>query len=114
MKKLALVAMLSLVCSAMAWAGAEPNPSDYTVKVHVSAARLRPGGFLRLTALIDGQKCELQAIEGEDSLLALGDYKAKTIPMKVKDAHSYDVYRTYEFLFSDQKTRRYTLIGITE
>lgn len=112
MKKLALLVLL--LCSAVAWAGAEPNPSDYTVNVHISAARLRPGGLLRLTALIDGEKCELQAIEGEDSLLALGDYKAKTIPVKVKDAHSYDVYRTYEFLFSDQKTRRYALIGITE
>ena len=53
-------------------------------------------------------------MEGEDSLLAIGDYKAKTIPVKVKDSHTYDVYGIYEFIFPDIKTRRYNLIGIIE
>jgi hypothetical protein len=112
MKKMAIVVLL--LCSALAWAGSEPNPADYTISVHVSSSRLRPGGLLRLRVLIDGKKCELQAIEGEDSLLALGDYKAKIVEVKVKDAHSYDVYGTYEFLFPDKKTRRYALTGIME
>ncbi|MFZ0772076.1 MAG: hypothetical protein WCA49_03405 [Candidatus Sulfotelmatobacter sp.] len=43
-----------------------------------------------------------------------GDYKAKSVPLKVKDVHTYDVYGTYEFLFADGKTRRYGLVGITE
>jgi len=111
-KKIAVVSLV--LCSALAWAGTDPSPADYPVSVHVSASRLRPGGLLRLSVLIDGKKCELQAIEGEDSLLALGDYKARNIPVKVKDAHGYDVYRVYEILFSDQKTRTYTLVAIME
>jgi hypothetical protein len=46
--------------------------------------------------------------------LAPCDYQAKTVEVKVKDAHPYDVHRTYEILFPDKKTRRYALTGITE
>jgi hypothetical protein len=30
-----------------------------------------------------------------------GDYKARSIPSKVKDVHPYDVYGAYEFFFPD-------------
>jgi hypothetical protein len=98
----------------LAWAGAEPNPADYTINVNVSSSRFRPGALVRLKVLIDGKEYELQALEGEDSLPAIGDYKAKTLPVKVKDSHTYDVYGIYEFIFPDLKTRRYNLIGIIE
>jgi len=112
MKTLALIALL--LCFALAWAASEPNPADYTINVHVSSARVNGHGAIRLKVTLDGKKCELEGLDAERSLLQPGDYKAKTIPMKVKDVHTYDVYGAYEFLFPDQKTRRYGLVGISE
>jgi hypothetical protein len=109
MKKILLVVVI--LFSALAWAGVEPNPADYTINVHVSSSRVNGRGLVRLKVIIDGKKCEL---EGVESLLAPGDYKAKTVALKVKDAHIYDIYGAYEFLFPDRKTRRYQLVGITE
>jgi len=45
-------------------------------------------------------------------LLSLGDYRAKI----VRDDHrvTYESYKMYEFLFSDQKTRRFIVVGQTE
>ncbi len=111
MKKFAVVVVI--LCSALAWAGTEPNPADYTINVHVNAARIEGPGFLRLKVTLDGKKCELQGVD-DSILLTPGDYKAKSVPAKVKDVHPYDVYGSYEFLFPDGKTRRYNLVGITE
>jgi hypothetical protein len=112
MKKLVFVTLL--LCSAMAWAGQEPNPADYTINLHVSSSRVNSRGLIRLKVILDGKKCELEGIDAESSLLVPGDYKAKTVPLKVKDVHTYDVYGDYEFIFPDKKTRRYALVGITE
>jgi hypothetical protein len=103
-----------VLCSALAWAGAEPNPADYTINVHVSSARVNGRGLIRLKVVLDGKKYELEGLDAESSLLMPGDYKARAIPSKVKDVHPYDVYGAYEFLFPDKKTRRYGLVGITE
>jgi len=126
MRKIALCVLL-LTAFSFSWAG--PDTDEYSINVHVSSSRwimepamlIGPQPVQRLSVIIDGKKYELSApatlkanLQAGVTLLALGDYKAKTIPVKVKDAHSYDVYRNYEFLFSDQKTRRYALIGITE
>jgi hypothetical protein len=113
MKKMTLVAAL-LLFSALAWAGQEPNPADYTISVHVSSARVNGRGLIRLKVILDGKNYELEGIDAESSLLKPGDYKAKAIPVKVKDVHAYDVYGAYEFIFPDKKTRRYGLVGITE
>jgi hypothetical protein len=112
MKKMALVVLL--LSSAFAWAAAEPNPADYTINVHVSSARVNGRGLIRLKVILDGKKYELEGIDAESSLLVPGDYKARTLPPKIKDVHPYDVYGTYEFLFPDKKTRRYSLVGIAE
>ncbi len=61
MKKLALV--IVLLCSALAWAGAEPNPADYNINVHVSLARVNGRGAIRLKAALDGKKCELEGLD---------------------------------------------------
>ena len=116
MKNLAVVVVIPVVIllSALAWAGAEPNPADYTINVHVSSARVNGRGLIRLKVVLDAKKCELEGIDGENSLLTPGDYKARTIPLKVKDVHTYDVYGAYEFLFPDKKTRKYQLVGISE
>lgn len=112
MKKLATIVVM--LCSVLAWGGVAPNPADYNINVHVSSARVNGRGLIRLKVILDGKKCELEGLDAESSLLAPRDYKAKTLPVKVKDVHTYDVYGTYEFLFPDGKTRRYGLVGITE
>lgn len=112
MKKLALVVLLLI--SALAWAGAVPNPADYNINVHVSSSRWNGHDPLRLKVVVEGKKYELQATDLESPLLAPGDYKAKNVAVKVKDAHAYDIYGAYEFLFPDMKTRTFRLIGIME
>jgi hypothetical protein len=109
MKKLALVVVM--LFSALAWAGKDPTPAEYTLNVHVASSRLIEGGWSRLTVIIDGKKYELQG-NPTLALLTPGDYKAKL----VKDEHktAYDSYRVYEFLFPDMKTRQYHLVGATE
>jgi hypothetical protein len=113
MKKVVLAFLLmgsALVC----WAGTEPNPADYNVTVHVKSSHLDGRGLIWLNVLIDGKNYELLAIDAENSLLTPGDYKAKTVAVKVKDVHTYDVHGQYEFLFPDKKVRRYDLAGVTE
>ncbi|HTS08524.1 MAG TPA: hypothetical protein VMP68_23355 [Candidatus Eisenbacteria bacterium] len=46
------------------------------------------------------------------ALLALGDYKAKL----TEDVHknNYESSQTYQFQFSDGKTRKFTVFGQTE
>ncbi len=112
MKKVAFVVLV--FCSALAWAGSEPNPADYTISVQVSSSRVNSRGLIRLKVILDGKKYELEGIDAESSLLVPGDYKARTLPLKVKDVHTYDVYGNYEIIFPDKKTRRYALVGITE
>jgi hypothetical protein len=113
------VAVLPLLLSAYVWGASkpnptEPNPADYTITVHVSACHL---SFVSLTTLqnldvvINGKAYELQAISN-DGVLALGDYKAKL----VQDVHktAYESSLTYEFLFTDTKVRKFSVIGQTE
>jgi hypothetical protein len=111
MKKIA-VALLFLL-STFAWAGADANPAEYTVNVHVSSSSIDiERGFQVLNVLIDGKKYELGSELRIGRLLALGDYKAKL----VKDEHktTYDSLQVYEFLFPDKKTRQFLLVGQTE
>ena len=114
MKKLAIAVLL--LFSALAWAGGEPNPADYTINVHVSSSRMVLQGDAisfnqELNTTIDGKKYELRC-SSINALLALGDYKAKL----VRDDHrtAYDSYRVYEFLFPDNKTRKFEVVGVTE
>lgn len=113
MKKISLFALLFLL-SAFAWAGSNSNPAE-TVNVHVSRSRMVPEAgprFQRLDVVIDGKKYELESEKPVNVLLSLGDYKAKI----VQDDHkvTYDSYKIYEFLFPDQKTRKFIVVGQTE
>jgi len=72
-----------------------------------------PTSVQKLTVLIDGKKYELWGEKkGRITLLALGDYKAKLI----EDVHknSYESSQTYEFQFSDGKTRKFFVVAQTE
>ena len=106
-----------LVLSACAWAGLNPNSAEYTINVHVTKSRM----ILRDTSIsyqqmldvvIDGKKYDLESVNYPNTLLVLGDYKAKL----VKDEHrgGYDSFQVYEFLFSDRKTRQFRVVGETE
>ena len=103
--------ILLLFC-AFAWAGATPNPADYAVNIHVSRSRITDHGQQKLNVVIDGKNYQLESYGAFNSLLALGDYKAKL----VKDEHkgTYDSLQIYEFLLPDQKTSRFVVIGQTE
>jgi hypothetical protein len=99
-----------LLFSALASARSVPNPADYTLNVQVSSSRIIDRGSLRLMVTIDGKKIELSGFG--PALLVPGDYKAKL----TRDDHktTYNSFQDYEFLFSDGKTRKYYLVGITE
>jgi hypothetical protein len=110
-----LILTILLLLPALTWA-ADPNPADYTITVHVANSRMvlegNPAAYAeQLNVIINGKKYELES-DAVNSLLALGDYKAKL----VKDYHrsAYDSYQVYEFLFPDNKTRKFQLVGQSE
>ena len=107
MKKLAIV--MVLLFTTFTCAGAEADPANYAINVHVTSCTQR-SGEVRLKVTIDGKKYELQ---GGGGLLIPGDYKARV----VKDAHNneYEVNdRMYELLLPDKKTKKYWVTGIME
>jgi hypothetical protein len=108
-KKITLTILLLL--SVLAWAGSNPNPADYTITVHVNKSYYCAHGEQKVTVVIDGKNYELAA-NGERTLLALGDYKAKL----VKDEHKgmYSFHQEYEFLFPDQRTKKFWVSGQSE
>jgi len=116
MKKIALCIVLLL--STFSWAA--PSPDEYSINVHVSSSHwvmspailVGPEPFLRLNVIIDGKKYDLESVNYPNTLLVLGDYKAKL----VKNEHrgGYDSFQVYEFLFSDHKTRQFRVVGETE
>ena len=110
MNKITLAVLLML--SAFGWAGTIPKPADYTINVHVSKSYIGEHGEQKLRVIIDGTKYELVGGSRPYMVLALGDYKAKL----VKDEHhgTYDSLQVYEFLFPDQKTRKFEVVGQME
>lgn len=118
MKKFAIAALLF-----SSLAGAAPQPDEYSTKVHVVSSRwvmepavlVGPQPVQRLGAIIDGKKYELEApapranLQAGVTLLALGDYKARL----VHDVHKtrYESSQAYEFLFPDNKTRKFFVVG---
>ena len=114
MKKITIVILL---LSVFATAGPNPNPAQYTVKVHVSTSHMVVEGTSiarrqKLNVVIDGKKFELESEISPNALLALGDYKAKL----VKDEHrgGYDSDQVYELIFPDGKARQFRVIGQSE
>jgi hypothetical protein len=112
-KKITLAVLLML--SAFAWAGSNANPADYTVNIHVSRSRMVKNGaawWQKLDVVIEGKKYQLESEGAPNALLTIGDYKAKL----VKDEHRgpVDSFQAYEFLFPDQKTRKFIVVGQTE
>jgi hypothetical protein len=105
------ITLAILLFSALAWAGGDPNPAEYTVNVHVSSSNIDLNGTQMLDVVIDGKKYELRSELPIRRLLTLGDYKAKLVTKDHKTA--YESFQVYEFLFPD-KTRQYDVVGQTE
>ena len=108
--------VLFLICSAFTYAIA--SAADYNVTIHVSATRMvRYGNSIahhqNLTVMIDGKKFELESLDLPNSLLMLGDYKAKIVKDR-RGAGGYDSWRVYELLLPDQKTRQFVVVGQAE
>jgi len=105
------ITLAILLFSALAWAGGDPNPAEYTVNVHVSSSNIDLNGTQMLDVVIDGKKYELRSELPIRRLLTLGDYKAKLVTKDHKT--EYESFQVYEFLFPD-KTRQYDVVGQTE
>jgi hypothetical protein len=68
-----------------------------------------------LKVLIDGKKYTLVGSFGfmqTPALLHTGDYKARVV--KEDTGRAYEYRRTYEFLFSDDRRRKYEVTGESE
>jgi hypothetical protein len=104
------IAIAILLFSPLALAAGGPNPSEYTVNVHVCSSSMDPHGNQLLDVVIDGKKYELKSELAIGRLLALGDFKAKLV---TNHKTAYESFQVYEFLFPD-KTRQYDVVGQTE
>ncbi|MFZ1937860.1 MAG: hypothetical protein WBA18_17365 [Terracidiphilus sp.] len=132
MKNLApavLLFSLMLVCAHRAFAAdAKPDPSQYTLAVHISAAAYAPqdyqgaGAFNTLseivTAVIDGKHYQLLGPTYSahtkccDGLINPGDYHARWSTDEHKT--SYESLQELEILFPDGATRRFSVIAQSE
>src|SRR5690348_15691934 len=114
---MAMLRQFSFVfCSAFTYA--IPSTADYTVTVHVSATRMVRYGnstahHQNLAVTIDGKKLELESLDLPNSLLMLGDYKAKIVKDR-RGTGEYDSWRVYELLLPDGKTRQFVVVGQSE
>ncbi len=110
------IAVAIFLLSVFTWAEKAPiNPAAYTVTIHVRASRMvnwvgSGPSASQLDVVIDGKKYELEG--PYYILLALGDYKAKLVQDEHKTA--YESLQSYEFLFPDNKTLKYQVVGQTE
>jgi hypothetical protein len=107
MKRAALFVLLATL------APAAPAPDDYSINVHVTSSYVSAGGGQGLDVVIHAKKYQLAGDPTRgSSLLVLGDYKAKL----VKDEHptAYESTQQYEFLFPDNKTKKFTVVGLSE
>jgi hypothetical protein len=115
------IAFLLLQTTFLLGASGKPNPADFPVKVHVVFSRyvLTAGFDQQIEALIDGERVELMG--PGYGVLALGDYPARIAPKPLGrgrkiTTNTYDIYKAYEFLMPDGKTRTYqvTAMGKSE
>jgi hypothetical protein len=91
-------------------APAAQTPDQYPINVHVTSSYQLPCGQ-GLDVVIHAKKYQLCGVP-RGGLLALGDYKAKL----TKDEHqtAYESSQEYEFLFPDNKTRKFGVVGQSE
>jgi len=105
-----------------------PNPADFTLKLHISAAHILQacydignqatcGNRLRADAILNGRKIELDGvpvnIEKHGAMMIPGDYSARL----TKDIHNADssaIYQEYDLLLPDNTVWHCSTSGISE
>lgn len=113
MKKMMAVVALIWFCGSPA----SPAADNYPVTIHVSASQLAnitsiPNRLVVLDTAIDGKKYELSSDSVPDGPIVPGDYKARLASSKTTKA--YEVVQTYELMFPDGATAKYTVTGVSE
>lgn len=110
-----LLALLLLVPPLACAQWSQPKPADFTINIHVQSTHLVPdfkSETLFMDVLIDGKKYELADLGSNNSVLRVGDYKAKIL---IEDtSKSYVISRTYELLMPDGSTRKFEVVGESE
>jgi hypothetical protein len=91
-------------------APAAPAPDEYSINVHVTSSYLL-NGLQGMDVVINAKKYQLNGIF-KNGFLALGDYKAKLVKDEHKTAYSWA--QEYEFLFPDNKTAKFEVVGMSE
>jgi hypothetical protein len=112
------VLTLALLLSALTALAASND--DYSTSVHVKNSYLTEDGghlYQRLDVVIDGKNYELGGAPLPSSIfnaaiLLPGDYKARIA--KKEQTVPYKMLLVYELKFSDGKTDKFTVIGVTE
>jgi len=122
-----LVLVLLILTAAAGWAEKpKPNPSDFTIDIHVQASRMKAecgdvtGGsnlcfwYQYLSVTVDGKRLELRGnlMTKAEYVLKLGDYKAKVSKEDVTKSYGYQ--RTYQLLFPDGAVAEYLVVGESE
>ena len=115
-----LLSILTLGCISRALAAdSKPDPSQYTLTVHVSASAYETVNVPAvevLTATIDGKHYQLagSTFNGRhfDGLLDPGDYRARS--SKDQHATGYESAQEFELLFPDGATRNFRVIAKSE
>jgi hypothetical protein len=112
----AILAAALLLPIAVSAQGKSANPADFPLTVHVvwsssQSCSVQVGGSVvcqRLSSSIDGKPVELVS-NNAPGVLALGDYKARSIPMPgtPKKHGAYDLFLAYEILLPDGTTRQF-------
>jgi hypothetical protein len=119
--RLPVVIVLLIQSFAVAFASDQPNPADFSIKVHVVSSRSRavPNSINNgiaaqfLETIIDNQPVELGCTSA--GVLALGDYPAR-LSTKVhapsKHPNTYDIYQGYDLLMPDKEIRTCSVTGL--
>jgi hypothetical protein len=112
MKALPFLLLFGTSCC---WAAPKPDPSQYTITVHVSGTltiEFENTMQQQIEATIDGKKYVLHGGSGDIWVLKTGDYHARAVKDETRNGVEY--MRSYEFLFPDGETRRYDVMGEEE
>ena len=117
MKKLAFVVLLLSGCC---FAASKPNPTDYTIQIHINGSEVKhpaTGCEQVLNVTIDGLHygltggCDRNA-DYSWLLLMPGDYKARLVDNATTP--NFRVMRSYELLFPDGSKRKFFTFSVSE
>ena len=114
--RLSVASLLLLSClilpNVMRAQSSQATAAGFPITVHVVYSR-SANLNQQLDTEIGGQQVQLWGASG--GVLAPGDYPARissSVRAPSRDRTAYDIYRGYDLLMPDGKTRTYTVIGL--